>query len=115
MYHTKITYHELHDHFDTEQSFDAQYLVLREILLRRLALLSTSTILAHMFLRSVLVSLELCDLGRVHVLHDVVCLPLLECEAESLMTVVLVVCLILVVFYLDEVGVYCVGVERQRD
>ena len=57
-----------------------------------------------LFTRS-FISLKLLHLGAVHLLHDLVCLPLLKAETETLVRVVLVIRLIFVIFDLDEVAV----------
>ena len=67
------------------------------------------------FLVGALVGLEFLDFGTIHVLYHLICLPFLEAEAETLVRVVFVVLLVFVVFYLDEVGVDGVGVEREGD
>lgn len=86
-----------------------------EVLLRRIALLITSTILLHRLLRSTLILLKVLDLLRIHVLHHSIRLPLLEAEAHSLVAVVLVISLILVVLHLNEVRVHSVRVKAERD
>jgi hypothetical protein len=86
-----------------------------EALLRRIALLVTSAVLPHGLFGSALVLLEVLDLLGIHMLHHGICLPLLEAESQSLMAVVLVVCLIFVIFHLDEVRVHSVGVEAEGD
>ena len=58
-----------------------------------------------MFFTRSLISLELLDFGAIHVLHNLVCLPFLKGETETLVRVVLVVRLIFVVLDLDEVAV----------
>lgn len=68
-----------------------------------------------MLLRRALVGLEFFHLGAVHVLHDLVGLPLFEAEAEALVRVVLVVGLVLVVLDLDEVAVDGGGGEGEGD
>lgn len=85
-----------------------------QILLGSLSLLITSTILLHGFLGSVLVLLKVLHLFAIHVLHDIIRLPLLEAETETFMAVVLVVCLILMVLDLNKVRVYSVGIEGKR-
>lgn len=68
-----------------------------------------------MLLRRALICLKLLHLGAVHVLHDLIGLPLLEAEAETLVRVVLVVGLVFVVLDLDEVAVDGGGVEGEGD
>lgn len=68
-----------------------------------------------MLLTRPLVRLEFRHLGAVHVLHDLIRLPFLEAETQTLMRVVLVVGLILVVFDLDEVAVDGGRVEGEGD
>ena len=68
-----------------------------------------------MLLPRPLVRLEFRHLGAIHVLHDLIGLPLLEAEPQTLMRVVLIVGLILVVFYLDEVAVDGGRVEGEGD
>jgi hypothetical protein len=86
-----------------------------KVLLRRITLLVASAVLLHRLLRSTLVLLKVLDLLRIHVLHHSIRLPLLEAEAQALVAVVLVVGLILVVLHLDEIRVYSVGIEAERD
>ena len=64
-------------------------------------------------LRRVLISLELSNFWTIHVLHDLISLPLLERETKAFMGIVLVVGLILVVLDLDKVGIDCGRVKRQ--
>lgn len=68
-----------------------------------------------MLLGSPLIGLKLLHLGTVHVLHDLIGLPLLEAEAQPLVRIVLVVGLVLVVLDLDEVALDGGGVEGQGD
>ncbi len=68
-----------------------------------------------MLLPRALVGLKLLHLRAIHVLHDLVRLPLLEAEAQAFVAVVLVVGLVFVVLDLDEVGVYGCGVEGEGD
>ena len=48
-------------------------------------------------------------------LHNLISLPLLKTESQTLMGIVLVVGLVFVVFYTDEVGVCGGGLEREGD
>lgn len=64
-----------------------------------------------MFLASVLVRLESRHLLAIHMLRNLICLPFLEAEAESFMTVIFIICLILVVLHSYEVAVHSFGVE----
>ena len=57
-----------------------------------------------LFARS-LISLKFLHLGAVHVLHNLVCLPLLKAETETFVRVVLVIRLIFVILDLDEITV----------
>ena len=68
-----------------------------------------------MLLPRPLVRLKLLHLGAIHVLHDLIRLPLLEAEPQPLVRVVLVVGLVLVVLDLDEVAVDGSGVEGEGD
>lgn len=86
-----------------------------KVLLRRISLLITRSILVHRRLRSVRILLEVLNLLGIHMRRNVICLPLLEVEAQTLVRVVLVVCLVLVVLDLDEVGVDGVGIEGEGD
>lgn len=86
-----------------------------KILLGRITPLITSTILPRRLLRSSRIVLEVLDLLTVHILGDIIRLPLLEIEAQALVAVVLVVGLIFMILDLDEVAVDCVWVERERD
>ena len=76
-----------------------------QILSRRIALSGSAAVLPNMLFTRSLISLKLLHLGAVHVLHDLVCLPFLEGETETLVRVVLVVRLIFVILDLDEVAV----------
>jgi len=86
-----------------------------ETLLWCLTLLIARSIPPDRLLGSTLVLLKVLDLIAVHVLDNIVGLPLLEAETKALVRVVLVVGLILVVLDLDEVRVNGVWVERERD
>lgn len=86
-----------------------------QVLRRRISLSSTTSILPDVLLAGTLVGFESLDLRAVHMLHDLVGLPLLEAEAKTLMRVVLVVRLILVVLDLDEIAVDGSGVEGEGD
>lgn len=66
-----------------------------------------------MFLASVFVRFEGLDLLAIHMLCNLVCLPLLERETESFVTVILIIRLILVIFHTYEVAVYSFGVEGE--
>ena len=68
-----------------------------------------------MLLPRPLIRLELQHLGAIHMLHDLIRLPFLEAEAQTLMRVVLIVGLILVVLDLDEVAVDGGRVEGEGD
>ena len=69
--------------------------------------------LPHLFLPSPLILLKYLHLRAIHMLHDLIGLPLLERKPEAFVRIVLVVSLVLVVFYLDEVRVCGGGVERE--
>lgn len=83
-----------------------------QVLSRRIALSSATTILPHVLLTRPLIRLEFFHLRAVHVLHDLICLPFLEAETQTLVRVVLVIRLILVVLDLDEFAVDGGWVER---
>ena len=76
-----------------------------QIFSRRIALSGATAVLPDMLFTRSLISLKLLHLGAVHLLHNLVCLPLLKTETETLMRVVLVIRLIFVVLDLDEVAV----------
>lgn len=86
-----------------------------EVLLRRIALLVTGTVLPYCLLLGALILLKVLHLVTVHDLNHIVGLPFFEVEAESLVAVVLVICLVLVVFDLNEIGVDSAGVEGEGD
>ena len=67
-----------------------------------------------MFLACPLICLEQLHLLAIHVLHNVIRLPLLESKPKSLMRVILVIRLVLVILDLYEVAVYGRGIQRQR-
>lgn len=68
-----------------------------------------------MLLAGPLVRLKLLHLRAVHMLHDLISLPLLEGEPQALVRVVLVIRLVLVVLDLDEVAVDGGRVEGEGD
>ena len=76
-----------------------------QVLDGRLSILSSTAIGPGSILASALVGLKLRHFRRVHMLHNRICLPLLEAETQTLMRIVLVICLVLVVFHLDELAV----------
>ena len=84
-----------------------------EILYRSITVLSPTTVCPDCILASTLVLLKVLHLLRVHVLHNLISLPLLEREAHTLMRVIFVVGLILVILQLNEVGVDSRGIEGQ--
>ena len=83
-----------------------------EALLWSIARLITSAVPVYTLLGSGLVLLKVLDLVAVHILDNVVCLPLLEAESQASVRVVLVVGLVFVVLDLDKVRVDSRGVER---
>jgi len=82
-----------------------------EALLWCLTVRISRAVLSDWLLSSALVLLKVLDLVAVHVLDNVVGLPLLEAETSTLVRVVLVVGLVLVVLDLDEVRVNGVWIE----
>jgi hypothetical protein len=88
---------------------------LGKVPLRRVAFLRTRSILPNMLLRCILISLKFLKLRRVHMLHHVISLPLLEAKPQPLMTVILIIGLILVILNLHEVAILGRRVQRQRD
>lgn len=88
---------------------------LLQILGRRISFGRTTTICIDRLLCSSLVSFELFNLWTIHVLHDLISLPLFETEAKTFVRVVFVIGLIFVVFDLDEVGILGRRVEGERD
>lgn len=63
-----------------------------------------------------LILLKLLHFGTIHMIHDLIGLPLLERNPEASVGILFVVCLILVVFNADEIGVDgCGGGERERE
>ena len=86
-----------------------------QVLSRCVALSSATAIRPNVLLARPLIRLKLLHLRTVHMLHNLICLPLLEGETQTLVRVVLVIRLILVVLDLDEVAVDGGRVERQGD
>ena len=86
-----------------------------QILSRRVALSSTTAVLPDMLFSRPLICLKLLHLGAIHVLHNLICLPFLKAETQTLMRIVLVIRLIFVVLDLDEIAVDGGWVERQGD
>lgn len=72
-------------------------------------------ILPHLLLPRPLILLKRLHLRAIHMLHDLIGLPLLETKPEPLVAVVFVVGLVFVVFDADEVGVFGGRVEGERD
>lgn len=68
-----------------------------------------------MLLAGPLIRFKLLHLRTIHMLHDLIRLPLLEGEAQPLVGVIFVVGLILVVLDLDEVAVDGGRVEGEGD
>jgi len=64
-----------------------------------------------MLLGRTLVCLKSLDLRAIHKLHDLIRLPFLEAESQTLMRIVLIVGLIFMVLDLDEVTIDGSGVE----
>lgn len=54
-----------------------------QLLSRRVALSSATTVLPNMLLARPLIRLELLHLRAVHVLHNLICLPFLEAEPQT--------------------------------
>lgn len=86
-----------------------------QVLDRGLAVLPPAAVFTSAQLRSILVRLEGCYLGTIHIGRDVVCLPLLERCTETFVRIVLVISLVFVVLDTDEVGVDGSRIERQTD
>ena len=82
---------------------------------RRIPFRTTTTILPDLLLSSAFVRLELCDLGTVHVFHDIVRLPFLERETQSFVGVIFVIGLVLVILDADEVRIDRLRIQRQGD
>lgn len=59
----------------------------------------------------IFVSNERLHIIAAHVFCNLVCLPLLEAEAHTLMTIILIICLILVILDLDEITVNGVWIQ----
>lgn len=68
-----------------------------------------------MFLSSILVCFESSNLLRIHMLCDLICLPLLERKPEPFVAVILVVGLIFVVLDTNEVTVDSLGIQGEGD
>src|SRR6187402_2809238 len=68
------------------------------------------SILPHMLLPRILIRLKHRHLLTIHMLRHLVSLPFLERKPYTLMTVILVVCLIFVILYADKVTVHGFGV-----
>lgn len=83
-----------------------------QILCRRVPLSSATAILPNVLLPRALIRLKLLHLRAVHVLHNLICLPFLEAEPQTLVRIVLVIRLILVILDLDKVAVDGGWVER---
>ena len=63
--------------------------VWREVLLWCIALLRSGSICPHRLLSSLAISLELLHLRRIHMFRNLISLPLLEMESQSLVRVIL--------------------------
>ena len=86
-----------------------------QILYWCLPLFRTASIPLHVLFRRSLIRLEMLDFCRIHLLHHLIRLPLLETKAYALVGVVFVIGLIFVVLHLDEVTVDGGGVEGKGD
>ena len=84
-----------------------------EVLYRSITVLSPATIFLDSILASTFVLLEVLHLFRIHILHNLISLPLLEREASAFVRVVFVISLILVILQLNEIGVDSRGIEGQ--
>jgi len=75
-----------------------------QILLRRLP--SPASIFPNMLFPSIFVRFEHLNLLAIHMLRNLIRLPFLEGESQSLMTVIFIIGLVFVIFYSDEITVY---------
>jgi hypothetical protein len=66
-----------------------------------------------MFLSGTLVRLKRLDIVIIHELGHLVGLELLEGKPDTLVTIIFIICLILVIFYSDEIGMYSFRIQRQ--
>ena len=70
-----------------------------------------AAIFSHIFFLRVSISLENIHLFAIHVLGNIVCLPLLKAEPHAFVAVVFVICLVFVIFDLDEIRINRSGIE----
>ena len=82
---------------------------------RCISLRPTTTMLPNSLLSRTLIRLELLHLRTIHMLHNLVRLPLLKTESQPFVGIIFIVSLIFVVFYPNEVGVCGGGLEREGD
>ncbi len=82
---------------------------------RRVPFSSSTSILPNALLGGSLIRLKLLHLRTIHMLHNLIRLPLLKTESQSFVGIVFIIGLVFVVFYLNEVGVYRGGVEGEGD
>lgn len=84
-----------------------------QVFLRRFSF--AIAILPHILFPGSLVGLKRSNLLRIHMLGHLIRLPFLEREPEPLVAVILIIRLILVVLYADEVTVYGFRIKRESD
>jgi hypothetical protein len=66
-----------------------------------------------MFHSGTLIHLKRLDVVIIHELGHLVGLELLEGKPDTLVTIILIICLILVVFHSDEIGMYSFRIQRK--
>jgi hypothetical protein len=84
-----------------------------QILLGHISL--SITVFPHMLLPSTLICLKRSYLLRIHMLGHLIRLPLLERESQSLVAIILIICLVFVVLDADEVAMHCLGIQGKGD
>ena len=62
-----------------------------------------------------LIRFELLHFWTIHMLHDLIRLPLLKAESQPFVGIIFIISLIFVIFYPNEVGVCGGGLEREGD
>jgi hypothetical protein len=67
----------------------------------------------NMFLSGILIRLKRLDAVIIHELGHLVGLEFLEGKPDTLVTIILIICLILVIFHSDEIGMYSFRIQRK--
>ena len=81
----------------------------------RIPLWPSASILLNTLLGRPLIRFELLHLWTIHMLHNLIRLPLLKTKSQPFVGIVFIIGLIFVIFYANEVGVCGGRLEREGD